>query len=322
MQDSSKATNFFDIGDIKRLSKRHRVFIVLSVMITGIAATLGALTMTPTYRSVATVYPINLENFSNESPTEQMMQWLRGRNVMDLVVDSFALDKVWGLDKSDAQFEHKLSKKYNRAIRFKKTLYESVDIDVRLDNAVMAKNVANGIVHAYNKTVREEWRNKYREEVDNFERVIALKNNEIDSVQSVHTNMSKTYEILDYEVQAKEVARGYLGTVDAASGRLINQEGIKRLKENLELKGGDFLRNHARFLHLMEELTVIKRAYAESLRLYNSENSYASLVSRPVASDKPYSPIIWMFAFIGLLGGLVLSLLVVFLREGGKQSDA
>ncbi len=322
MQDSSKATNFFDIGDIKRLIKRYRVFIFLSVLITGIAATFGAWSMTPTYRSVATVYPINLENFSNESPTEQMMQWLRGRNVMDLVVDSFALDNVWGLDKNDAQFEHKLSKKYNRAIRFKKTLYESVDIDVRLDDAIMAKNVANGIVDAYNKTVREEWRNKYREEVDNFERVIALKNSEIDSVQSIHSELSKTYEILDYEVQAKEVSRGYLGTVDAASGRLINQEGIKRMKGNLEMKGGDFLRNHARLLHLMEELTVINRAYAETLRLYKSENTYASVVSRPVISDKPYSPIVWMFALTGIMGGLVLSLLVIFWREGGKQGNA
>ncbi|MCH8546884.1 MAG: hypothetical protein LAT54_09125, partial [Cryomorphaceae bacterium] len=310
------------IGDIKSLLKRYRLFIVLSVLLTGIAATFGALSISPTYRSVATVYPINLENFSNESPTEQMMQWLRGRNVMDMVVDSFDLHKTWKLDKNSRQYEHELTKKYNRSIRFKKTLYESVDIDVRMDNPEMAKHVANGIVHAFNQVVRDEWRNKYREQVENFERVIALKNKEIDSAQNIHSQLSKTYEILDYEVQAKEVSRGYLGTVDASSGRLINQEGIKRLKENLELKGGHFLRNHARLVHLMEELTIINRDYAETLRMYNSENSYASLVSRPIASDKPYSPIVWMFTLTGMLGGLVLSLLVVFWREGGKQSDA
>jgi capsular polysaccharide biosynthesis protein len=315
MSSQFSETDFFNTTIIKRSLKRYKLIIIAATVISGLSGLLATMFIEPTYRSVATVYPNNLELFSNESSTEQMMQWLRGRNVMDIVVSTYNLQSHWGIDSTDRQFEHKLTKAYNRSIRFKKTLYESVDIDVRMNDPKLTCLVAKGVVDAYNASVQLEWKRKHKEQVDNFQRIIEQKNMEIDSVQVVHSVLRQTYEITDYEAQSKEVARGYLGTVDASGGSTINKEGVKRMKDNLERKGGDFLRAHYTLEHLLEERSLIQREYDAVMRLYKSEFTFASMVSPPVISDKAYAPVRLVYIIAGMFAGFVLSILYSVRRE-------
>ena len=96
------------------------------VIITLVAAVLGAIFsgstfITPLYKSDATVYPTHIEEYSDETITEQMLQIMQSQEIMDSVVEKFNLMKHYKIDKSYKYWKTALIGEYRSNVSISRT---------------------------------------------------------------------------------------------------------------------------------------------------------------------------------------------------------
>ena len=95
--------------------------IVLGVSIILSAVFSSAYFIKPKYKSVAIIYPSNLMPYSQESPTEQMLQLFQSDSIFDHVVAHFNLISHYKLDSLSPTIYNELLFLYNENVSIKKT---------------------------------------------------------------------------------------------------------------------------------------------------------------------------------------------------------
>jgi len=99
------------------------------------------------------------------------------------------------------------------------------------------------------------------ETVDLMAYRLNLKQAEMDSVAMALYRLRTEYGIIDYPNQSREVARGYLRTVDGNNSSSINSKAIMKLKKNIEEKGGEWTKFNDRYFDLIDEYGSYKVDY-------------------------------------------------------------
>ncbi|PID94008.1 MAG: hypothetical protein CSA95_05045 [Bacteroidetes bacterium] len=313
---------FSNLNLLKLINKwKFHLLIILFLALVGSAFLSGPRFVKPRFKSVAIVYPSNIAPYSDESETEQMLQWFGSQDIKDRIVEIFDLGKHWGIDKNYKHYYSTMMYEYGRNIKISKTMYESVAIEVTDYDAQRACDIANELIKLYNQKIRKIHRAKYREVVDAYERMMAWKMTEIDSVESVLYDIRTTYGIVDYGTQSHEMARGFLRTVDGAGNARINTQEVNKLKNNMELHGGEFVIANTRLYKLMEEYNLISREYDIAKKELDKEFSYTNVVSYPYPADKKSSPVRWLIVLVTLVATFLVSMFVISLVENHKLRE-
>lgn len=293
------------------------------VVIIGIAALIAVvlsspMVIKPKFKSVAVLYPSNIQPYSDESETEQMLQWLNSRDIMDSIINKFDLADHYGVEPGYKHYVSLMEYYYNRNVRISKTQFESVNLEVRDTDPVLARDMIYAIIDFYDKKIRAIHREKWGEVVYSYKRYLDEKKAEIDSVLHQHYILRTKYELIDYESQAQEISRGYLGTIDGRNIREINREGVLRLKDNIQEKGGEFLFYDNMLTRLIEQMALIKQDYEMALYHYNKEFTHANIISHPVVADKKSHPIRWLIVLYTVVGAAFFSVIVIALIENSR----
>ena len=296
------------------------------VVIIGVAAMIAVvisspLIIKPKFRSVAVLYPSNIQPYSDESETEQMLQWLNSRDIMDSVIQKFDLARHYGVDPGHKHFISLMEYYYQRNVRISKTQFESVSLEVKDTDPVMARDMVYAIIDFYDKKIRATHREKWGEVVESYRRYLNEKRAEIDSVLNQHYILRTKYELIDYETQAQEISRGYLRTIDGNNVQQINTDAVMRLKNNIQEKGGDFLFYDNMITRLIEQMAVIKNDYEMALYHYNKEFTHANIISHPVVADKKSFPIRWLIMLYTVVAAAFFSVLVIALIENSRAIE-
>src|ERR1700741_4946569 len=142
--------------EILRLIYSKRKHIIIITAIAGIVAIVFSMPffMPPKYKSTVVVYPSNIAPYSEESQTEQLVQFLTSSEVRKEVLRKFNLDKHYDLDTSDAKFDYYFTLMYEENIIINETRYESIQIEVFDKDPQMAQKIAYGVVEAANNLIR------------------------------------------------------------------------------------------------------------------------------------------------------------------------
>ena len=313
---------FSNLNLLKLIIKwKFHLMVILVVALAASAVISGPNFIKPRFKSVAIVYPSNIASYSDESETEQMLQWFNSQDIKDSIVDIFQLDKNWGIDKSYKYYKSTIMYEYGKNIKISKTMYESVMIEVTDYNAQRACDIANTLIELYNRKIRRIHRVKYGEVVSAYENLINWKLAQIDSVENILLNLREDYGIIDYNNQTKELTRGFLRTVDGTGNLNINTREVNKLKAAIETHGGDFLKANTRFYNLMDEYNLIAKEYAIAKKEYEKEFSYTNVVSKPYPADKKSSPIRWLIVVVTLIATFLVSLFVISLVENHKLRE-
>lgn len=296
------------------------------LVIIAIAAGAAALISSPVFikekfRSSAVLYPSNIAPYSDESETEQMLQWLNSRDIMDSIIIQYDLPLHYGISSDHKNFNSVMQYMYNKNIRISKTQFESVNIDVMDTDPVRARDMVNSIIDLYNQKIRQIHREKYREVVASYKQMLDSKQKEIDSVLLQHYILRTQYEIIDYNNQTLEVTRGHLKTVDGSNVKHIDTKAVAKLKSNLEEKGGDFIFYNSMVYTLMDQLGRIKNNYEDALLHYTKEFTYTNIVSRPVIPDKKVFPIRWLIVLYTVVAVTFFSIVVIAIIENSRSIE-
>ncbi len=162
----------FNSGDlIAFLWSKRKVLIIVKAI--ALVASIGvSLLMTPYYMSRAVVFPTksnsvdfnsnsrnSVVEFGDEADAERLLQVLISPEIRDSLTKKFDLYAHYDIDSNDAHAKYEFQKAYEGNIKFDRTRYNSINIDVYDTDPVIAAEMANDIVRlvdtVMNKMIRQ-----------------------------------------------------------------------------------------------------------------------------------------------------------------------
>ncbi len=281
----------------KKLSLVAIIAIILSSFFSS------PLFISPKYKSTTVIFPSNLVSFSNESNTEQLLQFINSEELKNAMAKRFDLYKHYGIDTAEQRAVSKFNEYYNTNFSASATLYESVDIEVVDVSPKLAQSMAIGIVEEVNHLILQTKKNIVAEYVKTYSNQLKIKKSEIDSIEAKLKYMRVNYGLLDYRAQAKVISK----RMGKKSMSEIDSKTMKALQEH----GGDYELLHNQLDIELNSYKDIKSAYDKNMLDYNGKLSYTSVVSKANLPDKKCAPMRLVIVVLFTLSSLLLALTIL-----------
>ena len=314
--------NFFDNQNLLEILwkwKKHLIIVgILAIVFSGIFS--SSMFIQPKFKSTARIYPsFNIYTFSDESESEQLLEFINSQDIKFRVIDAFNLSEVYKINKQDPQYQTYILAEFNDNVSFKKTEYETVEITVLDADPKRACLMCDSIITFLDEKIRSVHHIKYEEVVKIAKKDMKSINHEIDSIQEKMDILRKDYKILDYESQAKEITRGM---VNVLAEQKKNTSGGKELQEwmkNLSEKGGEYELLAEQQKTCLIEKDSIKKVYDQSLSNASKKINYGQRVQNPVPADKKSYPVRWLIVLASTFAALFVAVLVILVLENQKN---
>jgi capsule polysaccharide export protein KpsE/RkpR len=271
----------------------------------------------PKFKSDCTFYPSNIAPYSDESETEQMLQWLNSKDIKDSVIRKFNLSAHYGIDSSYKYYASTMYYLYDKNVKISKTQYESVEIVVLDTDPKMARDIVEAILYYCNEKIRYIHRSKYDEVVIANQNMLKTKRAEMDSVKSQMRRLGSNYDLIDYDNQTLEISKGYLRTVEGGSN--INTKEVLRLKKNIEDNGGELVLLKERLENIAKEYSDLMENYDKALFNAKTDLTYINVISKPQIADKKSYPTRWLIVLYVVAITLFFGLVVISVIDNKQQ---
>ncbi len=293
--------------------KKHIIIITaLSMLIIGASTFL----IQRKYQAIAVVYPINLGSLSEESYSEQMIQMLQSRDIIDKVMKKFDLPTHYNIDSNYVHFQSTMYFLYKENIDISKNEFDAVEISVIDCDAETAKQMTNSIIEFYNEKVSELLNFKLKELIDINKRSVVSFEQQQKTIQERLRFINTVPGLVDIKSQIKKTTEGiYLSN---GNSKIVNKaetqlDSIKKYAIEYHILTNKLDSINSNISHLIVE---INNEEAE----YNSKITYAHVVTSPYAPDNKYSPKRILITLFGGLSIFVLLLIIIVFLERRKQN--
>ena len=146
------------------VKEKYRLFVLVAVVAAVIAYVFTLpVFIKPRYRSSATVYPVNLNSYSTETRTDQLLQLLQSNSIRDSLIKQFDLETAYEIDIDLKGGYFALYNEFLERVEISKTKYESVMIEVVDEDPVRARDMVNAMLEEVNSLARRLQREKSQE---------------------------------------------------------------------------------------------------------------------------------------------------------------
>ena len=314
--------NFFNNTNLLRIIikwKWHLLLLSFAAALVSLVVS-SSLFMKPRFKSVAYIYPSNISPYSEESQTEQMLQWMNSKDVRDSVIRKFDLARHYKISPKEKYFQTMLDNAYDKNVSISKTQYESVEVTVTDIDPVLAKNMVVAILNFTDDKIRYTHHIKYQEVFDALDRMLKTKKAEMDSVKRLYREIATTYGIYDVSGQSQEITRGELRTVDGGGGG-INSQDVTKLKQGMMDKAGDLLYLGLRISLSANEYSEILRRYEAAKFDLDKKFTFVNIVTPPQVPDKKSYPNRLYVLFFFVAGTLLVSILAIAFIERNQDTS-
>ncbi len=275
MTKENSEFNFESTDLIVYLWKR-KIPLILITLAAAIISTLVSFTITPRFKSTVVLFPasespvsksllqtnyqdrIGILGFGAEDQLERILQVLHSDEIRDRIIEQFNLMEHYDIDPLGAFPRTKLYARYASNIKFKRTEFNSIVIEVLDEDPQMAADLANGIARLIDNTMNEMKR-------DRAEKAFELVKQEYDlaSRRVKELNDSISYYnkkgVVAHEHQMERLTEAY--------GRAV-AEGNSKAVRQIEEKMAELEKNAAPFIYYR---TLWEN---ESVRLRDLEAKY------------------------------------------------
>lgn len=300
---TSQTVNYLKI--IQRWKKP--LFIVLAISLLMSVVFSGPRFIKPLYRSTAVLYPINIFTYSDESPTEQMLQLLESKDLHMMVVESLDLYRHYKIDRDAAFAQERILKKFNSRFTVRRTQYESVKIDTYDRFPKIAYQMALHVIDAYNELSLHLLRKKAQEVLVIREELYFSKLQEVDSLKALVDTLIHDFGLAEYNI-LRESMRGsyqYLST-SGKTGEPIQVLSAKSL---------DLFFNQRLLEGELNNLMELKKNYELAMSDVHKNLLFADVVSEPAVAQKKSYPIRWLIVLLSTFSCMVCAFIVVLILD-------
>ncbi|HPT15108.1 MAG TPA: Wzz/FepE/Etk N-terminal domain-containing protein [Bacteroidales bacterium] len=297
--------NFFDNNNLLRILAKWKWHLLIIAVLAALVSLIfsSSMVMKPRFKSTAVIYPSNVAPYSDESETEQMLQWINSKDVKDSVMRKFDLAKHYGIDSSYKYFSSTMSYLYDKFVKVAKTPFESVEITVIDRDPVFARDMVNAIIHYTDLKIRATHHSKYVEVVESLKKALVVKQQEIDSTKALLN------------------AHGGAGNFLSKSAETMGIIGAQGQASAPATKGdGDLIYLTYRMFGLANEFDLIMQKYDLAVFDAKKEFTYINVVTPPQVADKKSYPKRLLVMLYFVAGALLLSLVAISFVEQKKST--
>lgn len=298
----------FNTKDIIAVLVKNKKAIIVVTIIAAVASAIISFILKPKYKSYAVVYPVNLSPSSEESNTEQLLQYFYSEEVKNEVARKYNLYAHYEVDTNANGYQALFDLYYKSNINISPTLYESIDITVKDESPEMAQKVAQGLIDATNKLIQNLKRERLNEYIINSLKGISYEMKGLDSLNKNINEIRSSYNIIDVGAQAKYLSKKMMSgkPLTESENKLFN--GIRSNNTDLEK-----LWNAAN--GLQGTMNYFRDQKDKYIFDYNSEISFTNVVSKPTLPDKKFFPVRWLIVSVSSLSVFALACLYFILTN-------
>ncbi|MFC2151296.1 Wzz/FepE/Etk N-terminal domain-containing protein [Bacteroidota bacterium] len=160
--------------DIIRFMFKHKWPIIIVTLIAAIVSVIVSMTITPKFKSSVILYPKtqvsvshalttaelidpdeHIMNFGDEEATEQLIQTLYSEDIRFAIIEKFDLFNHYNINTEGEYPLTKLSEEIRDNIKFRKTEYQAVEIEVLDTDPQFAADIANELALLLDKTLNK-----------------------------------------------------------------------------------------------------------------------------------------------------------------------
>jgi uncharacterized protein involved in exopolysaccharide biosynthesis len=298
----------FNTKEIIAIVLKNKKAIIIVTLLAAIASTVVSFMLKPKFKSYAVVFPVNLSPSSEESNTEQLLQFFYSEEVKTAVAKKLDLYTHYEIDPNSNGAKSLFDLYFKGNVSISPTLYESIEIIVKDESPKMAQDITQAMIDETNKFIMETKRERLSEYLYNTFSAINRQSHEIDSINYQINELRAKYDIIDVAAQAKYLSKKLYSDKSLSEANKLTYEGLKT--KNVELtKLWSMNNGQAKTLN---DFLDQKDKY---LFDYNSKISFTNVVSKPTLPDKKFFPVRWLIVTISTVSVLALAALFFILSN-------
>ncbi|MBK9637169.1 MAG: hypothetical protein IPO63_04900 [Bacteroidetes bacterium] len=125
--------------------KKQLIYVGIASILISFVFTLPVF-MKPMFKAQTIIYPVNLQTYSKETATEQMVQLLHSEDVRMKLVNAFDLYSHYDVDSTGNYPRFEIMKRIEENISVSKTEFESIEISIIDENPITAAAMCDSIL--------------------------------------------------------------------------------------------------------------------------------------------------------------------------------
>lgn len=330
----------FSSADLIVFAWEKRVPLAIITAVAAIASIIISLTLTNLYKSQVVLFPApntsvskyllsdqfagrtGLLSFGEEEQTEQMLQILQSDMIRNRIIQKYDLMNHYDIDST---FKYKytlLNKKYKKYIKYRRTKYMSIVIEVLDKDPVVAANIANDISNQIDSAMRQIQRDRAYLAYKLVEKEYVDLQNHIRQMED-SLNVLRSIGIYDYELQSEALATAYADAVGQNNQRALKI--VSDQLENLAKYGGAYLSLIGFINEEKDIFSVLKQKYSEAKVEFEQTLPFKYIVDAAVPAERKFYPkrslIVLQSTFFAFVLGYVLLLIINIIREYQKAKN-
>lgn len=364
-QPSAKNYSFDSLSVVEFLYKWRKPLLIVTLL-AGIVSIIftGPTFIKPRFKSTVVFYPATTNSiskallnenaydrsdplaFGEEEEAEQLIQILYSDDIQSFIIEKYDLMNHYDI-KPNAKFKNtQLARKFSDNIRFRRTEYSSVEIEVLDTDPEIAAGIANDIAALLDETKNKIQRKQASKALNIVETQYQAKREFVNKLND-SLNFFRALGIFDYEVQIDHITDVYVqATSGAAESRaklkvlrdkkisesdtgIVNNEArlagyeasSGRLQQQLDLLGkfgGAYSSVKEQLEQENEELVKLRQRFDRAKVDVDEVLPVKFVVNSAKVAEKKTYPLRSIIVLLSTFGALLMSLLVLIAVENYK----
>jgi LPS O-antigen subunit length determinant protein (WzzB/FepE family) len=294
---------------------RNRKTLLMVVLAAAVLSFLGSFLLKEKYKSLAIVYPINMYENSEESTTEQLIQYFLSEDVKNQLAKEFRLYEKYGVDTVNEKGGRALfNYMFQENFKVSPTLYESIEISVTDGDPAMAQKFNARMIVLTNLLIRENKQKTMRQYVVNADRIISSEQKELDSMSTEIAKIRQQYGIVDEKQQSKELGKELAKGSGLKEHQSALASGLKEKVPHMNMLRG-------RIKSTLKAMVDLKEQKYKYLLDSQGEVDFVLYVSNPSLPDKRSYPVRWIIVLLSVLTAAAFTTMVILIRNRVKATQ-
>jgi uncharacterized protein involved in exopolysaccharide biosynthesis len=321
---SLNSTDFFSYV----WSKRKTLLYV--TLIAAIFSAIISFFITPKFKSSIVMYPStsasisktmlsdniysmddNLK-FGTEQETEQLMQVLSSDEIRARIIRKFKLAAHYKIDTTAKYWKSNLLDEYNSNIKYKRTEYQSIIVEVLDVDAETAATIANEISNQLDTLFTFVQHERAQKALAIVEKQYLLMVSQMNAMQDSLTRI-RELGVINYEAQSTALNNAY--AMALAEGKTNGVKAIETKMKTLAKYGGSYVALRDLLLNETKRLSYLKSKYMEAKVDAEQVIPHKFVIDRAYKSDKKAYPKRFIIVLISAISAFAVALLLMIIID-------
>jgi LPS O-antigen subunit length determinant protein (WzzB/FepE family) len=336
MTKESKNQGFvYNAFDLIQFAWKKKWLLIGITLVGFIASVIISLTITPRFRSQVIMFPAasvsvsknlvetnvitsdtkDILTFGEDEESERLLQVLYSDQIREHIINKFNLMQHYDIDTASRFPYTKMIEKYKKNVKFRRTEFLSIEIDVLDEDAQMAANIANEIASYVDSVFYQIKKSRAQEAFSIVEREY----NESTSTIMELTDSLKTirsYGINDYESQSEGLNKAYAEALGSGNKDMVNS--IEKQLAVMAEYGGIYVELDFKLEWEVERNSMLKAKLAAAKVNLESTMSNVFIVNKASKAERKAVPKRSMIVIMSTLSVFALALLILLILDNIK----